>query len=63
MMPFLYQHDMHFDKNLGRCVFARGLLQAICFCTTMVLFPMMIWMGAAGITLLEIEGAAFVVSY
>jgi hypothetical protein len=29
----------------------------------MVLFPMMIWMGAAGITLLEIEGATFVVSY
>jgi hypothetical protein len=33
------------------------------FALQMVLFPMLIWMGAAGIRLLEIEGVTFVVSY
>jgi hypothetical protein len=64
MIPFLYQHDMHFDKNLGQCVFAHGShCERFAFALQIVLFPMMIWMGAAGITLLEIEGATFVVSY
>jgi hypothetical protein len=40
-----------------------GYCEQSAFALQMVLFPMMIWMGAAGITLLEIEGATFVVSY